>query len=200
MDAVTATTELIGLITPHVTPDKIGEDEAGEIIEKIETLQKALASPKVLNVERREINNFDDWEERVFDVVEIVRPDNTIAQIKIQSLTSADHREIRHKRNASAPIQPQPRDNGKGNGLDLNDPHYKKDMVQYERDIADHADLSTLWVIERGLVDIEIPGETDEEKLANLRGKVVGDLLQIGQAIHDISNLSQESLQPFMPR
>ena len=194
--AITALKELADYLTPLVEAKKISKKIATVMVEKIEAVQTAITDPRALgDVPRRVISSFEDWEERVFDVVEFVRPDNTLVQFKIQSVTTAELRSWKGKRNATAPIQPQPR--SKGDGPDLNDPHYKKEMLEYEKKMIGLEEHALLWVLEAGLVDIKIPGSTDEEKLGALQGKVAGDWTKIGQDILSISNLAPESLRPF---
>ena len=196
MNAVTAMKDLIDTLRPLIDPDKIGEDEAANVIKKIEVLESAMADPRILgDIERKVVGSFEDWEDRVYDTVEFVRPDNTMTQFKIHSITTTQQREMRHKREAAIPTAPVPRD--KGNGPDLNDPHYKKEMRQYERQVNEIDDLTLLWVLEAGL-DFKIPGKDDAEKMEFLSGKIAGDAIRVAQRINDISNLTPDSLQPFM--
>ena len=193
---LTAMKELLDVITPFIDPEKIGEEESAEIMEKAEALQLELANPRILgDVPRRVISSFEDWEERVFDVVEVVRPDGTFAQFKIQSVTAAEQRSWKARRDKVAPIQPQPR--SKGDGPDLKDQHYIKEMREYENKMIEMEDYSLLYILEAGLVDIKIPGKSDKQKLKALKSKVGGDWIAIGNAIMEISNLTPEILRPF---
>ena len=195
---ITAMKELLDEVIPLVDSKKLSKKKADIIMKKAEALQTELANPKILgDVPRRVISSFEDWEDRVFDVVEFVRPDNTLVQFKIQSVTAAEQRSWKAKREATAPIQPQPRSKGKGDEPDLKDKHYLKDMREYEKKMTELEDYTLLWILEAGLVDIKIPGSTDEEKLEALRSKVAGDWAKIGQEILLISNLAPENLRPF---
>jgi len=195
-NAATALKELVDFLTPLVETKKISKKVGTEMVGKIEALQAAITNPEPPgNAKRKAVKSFDDWEERVYDVVEFVRPNETITQFKIQSVTAAEQRSWNAKRNAIAPIQPQPR--SKGGAPDLNDSHYLKDMKVYEAKLAELEEYMTLWILEAGLVDIIIPGDNDEEKLTALRGKVGGDWAKIGNAIFEISNLTPEAMRPF---
>ncbi len=193
---LTAMKELIDELTPYIDPDKIGEEEAARIMEKAEALQAELANPKIMgDVPRKEISSFEDWEERVYDLVEFVRPDDTIVQFKIQSVTAAEQRSWDARRNKIAPIQPVPR--SKGDGPDLKDPHYIKDMREYEAKMVEMEDYSLLYILEAGLINIKIPGKTDKQKLKALKSKVGGDWIVIANTIMAISNLTPDTLRPF---
>ncbi len=195
--ATKALTELTDFLIPLVETKKISKKVGTEMVEKIEALQAAITNPQPQgNAERKIISSFDDWEERVYDVVEFVRPDLTITQFKIKSVTAAEQRSWNAKRNAIAPIQPNPRSKGDGQP-DLNDKHYLKDMREYEEKLKGLEEYMVLWILEAGLVDIVIPGDNDEEKLAALQGKVGGDWTKIANEIFEISNLTPESLRPF---
>lgn len=196
MNPVTAMKDLADALRPLIDPGTIGEEQSADIIEKIETLERALADPKILgDIERKVIGTFEDWEDRVYDTIEFVRPDNTIAQFQIHSITTTQQRAMRHKREAAVPPAPVPRD--KGDGPDLNDPHYKKEMRDYERQVSEIEDLTLLWILEAGL-DFEIPGKDDAEKMEFLSGKIAGDAIRIAQGINEISNLTPDSLRPFL--
>ncbi len=196
--AIKALTELTDFLTPLVETKKISKKVGTEIVEKVEALEAAITNPEPPgNAVRKIISSFDDWEERVYDVVEFVRPDLTLTQFKIQSVTAAEQRSWRAKRNAITPVQPTPRDKGKGAGPDLEDPHYKEDMLIYEEKMVELEEYMTLWILEAGLVGIVIPGDNDKEKLVALRGKVGGDWTKIGNAIFEISNLTSEVVRPF---
>ncbi len=195
-NVVTAMKELLDEVIPLVDPKKLGKKKAAKITKKAEALQAELDNPQILgDVPRRVINSFEEWEDRVFSVVEFVRPGGTLVQFKIQSVTAAEQRPWKAKQDAIAPIQPQPR--SKGDGPDLNDPHYKKEMRVYEEKMTELEDYMLLWILEAGLVDITIPGSNDKEKLEALHGKIAGDWAKIGQDILAISNLNRESLRPF---
>ncbi len=196
--ATKALTELTDFLIPLVETKKISKKVGTEMVERIEALQAAITNPEPPgNATRKIISSFDDWEERVYDVVEFVRPDDTITVFKIQSVTAAEQRSWRAKRNAIAPVQPTPRDNGKGGGPDLEDSHYKEDMLVYEEKLAELEEYMTLWILEAGLVDIVIPGDNDEEKLVAVRSRIGGDWGKIGTAIYVISNLTPEGMRPF---
>ncbi len=195
-NAITALKELADYLTPLVENKKISKKVATVMVEKIEAVQTAITEPKVFgDVPRKVINSFEDWEERVYDVVEFVRPDDTMAQFKIQSVTAAEQRSWKAKRDAAAPVQPQPR--SKGDGPDINDPHYKEEMREHEQGMIELEDYALLLILEAGLVDVKIPGDTDEKKLEALRDKVAGDWISIGNAIMSISNLTPDTLRPF---
>ena len=195
-NTVVAMKELLDEVIPLIDSKKISKKKAAKITKKADLLLSELANPKILNdVPRKTISSFEDWEERVYDVVEFVRPDNTLVLFKIQSVTAAEQRSWKARRDAVAPIQPQPR--SKGDTPDLNDPHYKKEMREYEKKMIELEDYALLWILEAGLVDITFPGSNDEEKLEALCAKVAGDWVKIGQEIMMISNLAPDNLRPF---
>lgn len=189
-------TKLVDDILPLVDPEIIGKEKALILSKQIEKVQVELNKPEILgDVERKTVTNFDDWDERIYGVVEFVRADNTITQFKIQSLTAAEQKGIRIKRDKAKPATPAPR--SRGDKVDVDDPHYKKDMLRYDEEMRELDELNMLWILEKGLVDIEIPGKDDKEKMEYLNSKVAGDAPKIAGEIVDLSNLTPETLRPF---
>lgn len=188
---------LVNQVTPIIESQDIPEDQAEELTATMAALQESLnqTRPLLADVERKEITSFEDWDDRVYSVVEFVRPDDTVAQFKIHSLTATELKEMRIRLEQTAPIQPEPR--SKSNGApDLNDKHYIKAMQEYENDKREHDNLNILMVLEAGL-DFKIPGDTDADKLAAIEHKVAGDAAKIAAQITDISNLNPEMVRPF---
>lgn len=203
MSVLEITKSLADTLTPIIIKDEvreaIGEEHLGLISSLLEDLNAELADPRILSeVKRNVVKSFDDWEERVKSVVDFVRPDNTIMQIEIQSLTASEMREIRKRRNDAEPAAPQPRSRGEGRP-DPNDSHYKMEMKSYDEETKKLYELFKFWIVEKGLI-IEIPGKNDEEKLENLGKKVAGDIDKIFIEILEISNLTQETVRPFSTR
>lgn len=195
MSLLEEVTKLVEDIIPFIDSEVMGDEKAQALSEQLGKVKKELESPKILgDVERKIVTSFDDWEERVYGMVEFVRG-NTITQFKIQSLTASEQKEIRQKRDKARPVVPTPR--SRGDKIDTDDPHYKKDMLKYDEDMRALDELNMLWVLEKGFVNIDIPGKDDQEKLAFLNSKVAGDAPKIAGEIVDLSNLTPENLSPF---
>lgn len=196
MSLLEEVTKLVDDFLPLVDPEKIGEEKAQALAGQIEKVQAELDKPAILGeIERKVVTSFDEWDERIYGVAEFVRPDNTIAQFKIQSLTTNEHRKIRQRMLKAMPTSPTPR--SRGDKIDPDDPHYKKDIIQYDADVVVVHEMNVMWILEKGLVDIEIPGKDDKEKMEFLNNKVAGDATKIAQEIMDLSNLTPENLSPF---
>lgn len=200
MSVMGVTKELTDTLTAILQDEKIkeaiGESNLNTLSGKLESLEKELSNPQILSdVVRKKIASFEDWDERVKGLVEFVRPDETIIQFEIQSLTAAEMKKVRNKREAAEPTMPQPRQRGEGRP-DPNDPHHKRDMVAYEEAKKKQNDLNILWILEYGLT-FEIPGKDDDEKLEFLSNKVAGDADKIAMEIMEISNLTPETMRPF---
>ena len=192
-------TALVDMVTPLIDPETIGEEAATEISAQIKKVQDGLAALSLMgNAPRKEITSFDDWDEMVYGQVEFVRPDGSIEFMKIHSISAAERKRLRNKRNKLMPIAPSPRSRGDGQ-VDTNDPHYKMEMKEYEAAVTRLDELNVLWTIEAG-TDLVVPGETDEEKLANLDRHAAGDQVKIANEIVDVSGLTPDSLRPFMRR
>jgi hypothetical protein len=198
---ITEMTKLTDALTPILSNDEVREAIGEEGLEAIGThlldLEKELSNPSILgDIKRNIVTSFEDWDERVFDIVEFVRGTESITQINIQSLTAKEMGELRVKIRAAAPEEPVRRDRGDGNA-DMNDKVYARDMVAYNEAKSRLDDLSVLWYLEKGLKGITIPGKSDDEKLEFVGKKVAGDAAKIASAIMDLSNLTPDTLQPF---
>ncbi len=190
---------LIEDIKPLLDPDKIGEDKSDAINTRISDLVLALDQEEsrigYANAERKAIDSFDDWEERVKSVAEFTRPNGKISTFKIHSLTAKELKTLNQKADAITPEPPTPRKRDSG-VADMGDKHYIKEMKSYQEQIVKVERVKILWILENGL-DFEIPGKDDDEKLDNLWAKVAGDAAKIANQIMDISNLTPEGISPF---
>ena len=200
MSVLTKVKKLTDGLTTVLETDKvreaIGDDGLAAIIKDMEALDKELANPAILgDVQRNRVTSFAEWDERVKGLVEYVRPNGSITEFEIQSLTAAELKKIRAKRAAMEPVMPQQRDRGDGNGAP-NEKHYQKDLEAYEEAKEKLDDLNVLWFLEHGLL-FEIAGKDDDEKLESLSKTVAGDGGKIATAIGNISNLSPETMSPF---
>ena len=200
MSVLTKVKKLTDNLTTILEADEvrkaIGDDGLAAIVKDIEMLDKELANPAILgNVVRNRVTSFEEWDERVKGLVEYVRPDGSITEFEIQSLTAGEMKTIRAKRAAMEPVMPQQRNRGDGKG-DSNDKHYQKDRDVYEQANKKLDDLNVLWFLEHGLL-FEIAGKDDDEKLESLSNTVAGDAAKIASAIANISNLSPETMSPF---
>ena len=190
---------LIEDIKPLLDPDKIGEDKSEAINTRISSLVLALdqveSSIGYANAERKEVDGFDAWEERVESVSEFARPNGVISTFKIHSLTAKELKTINLKADAATPEAPTPRKRD-GGPADMGGKVYIKDMKSYQEQMSTVERLRVLWILEYGL-DFAIPGKDDDEKLENLWNKVAGDAAKIANHIMDISNLTPEGISPF---
>lgn len=192
--------EYVGLVkklNAKIVGGKESTERRAELGDKILGMVSTALQEGVDKAERVEIKDWDDWGERNHETLEIVRGDKIIA-FKIQSLTMAELREARLKTQRAAGPEPKPpMNNGR---VDLEDRDYKKRLSIYEESLikADH--LMQLYLIEYGWANangIEIPGDTDEEKMKALETKVAGDLPELTTAIYAASNLGEPQIKPF---
>lgn len=170
-----------------------------ELVKEIRAEMQAALSPD--QVEKKQISSWKDWDERIEETVEFVRSGGRgrIDGFRIQSLTAQEVNHLEKVRQASQTPRPLRR-SGRDGRPDEHDPHYEKALQKWEQENTLSNRLHMLRVIEIGFAQangFEIPGETEEEKLAALEAKVSGDVVRLFVAINRISNLTEETLAPF---
>ena len=146
-----------------------------------------------------EVNSWEDWSDRLSDVVEF-RNGNIARKFKVWSITVEEQSKIASELKKNLPPEPKRRRDKHGN-IDMNDPNYEKFYDEWREKATPLLEIATLRWIEFGWAKpngIEIPGATDQEKLANLKNKVAGDIPKLRDKIEYMSNLNEETIDFFL--
>jgi hypothetical protein len=146
-----------------------------------------------------EVNSWEDWTDRISDVVEF-KNGNVARRFKVWSLSVDEQSMIASELRKNLPPEPKRRRDKNGN-MDYNDPNYEKAREDWAEKSKPHIELATLRWIEYGWAKpngIEIPGANDQEKLANLKKKIAGDVPKLRDKIEYMSNLNEETIDFFL--
>lgn len=141
------------------------------------------------------IDSWDAWDDRISDTVEF-HNGSIVRQFKVWSISSGEQAEIATEMKKGLPAQPKRR-KGRDGSFDANDPEYDRLMEKWEKEAEPAAKLATMRWIEFGWAKpngITIPGNTDQEKLTNLKNKVAGDIYKLRDKIEIMSNLNEENI------
>ncbi len=201
MSVIEKTKELTDILTPVLGDEKIreviGEEKVEAIMTAVNDLDQEISDPRILDdIKRNTVTSFDDWDERVKGLVEFYRPNNTMTEFEIQSMTAAEVKKVEAMHKKAQPVVPEMRQKSPGKP-DMNDKHYAVAMKAYDEEVQKAHDLYILWILEHGLL-FDIPGKDDDEKLEHLNKTVAGDAVKIADAITDISNLTPDAINPFL--
>ncbi len=187
---------LVETMADIVTPDVVGEENVEKLSSLCEDIVEGLASSNDYTLVAKSIASFDDWEDRATSEVEFIR-NNERKVFPIQSLTAQEYDDItRWKQQNIPPEPPRPGDGKKL--LPAVQERYDDEMVQHGLDTAAMADMYVLKVLSIGLVGIDFPGEDDAAKIVSMKSKPAGDMTKLYNGIMAISNLTDESIVPFM--
>lgn len=188
---------LVETMADIITPEIVGEENVEKLSGLCEDIVEGLASSSDYTLKAKEITSFDDWEDRVNSEVEFIR-NNERKLFPIQSLTAAEYDDITRWKQQNIPPEPPLPGNGKKPIPVVVQKKYDAEMAQYALDADAMADMYVLKVLSIGLVGIDFPGKDDEAKIASMKSKPAGDMAKLYNGIMAISNLTDDSIVPFM--
>jgi len=146
----------------------------------------------------RDVASIDEWTSHIKRHVEIVRDDDSIDRFLIHSLDTEQVNEIQEYYHKNLP--PEPKKLRDKNGKEIDDPHYIDRLKDYEKKRRDLNEECQFRYILKGWVEpneIEIPGNTIEEKIAYLKKGKAGDAVFLFNNILRLSNIGTEDIDFF---
>ncbi|GEM_PF-4455602 len=152
-----------------------------------------------LQPEVREVRTFDDWIETVKTTVYLNRPDGRALSLTIYAVDSETAEQIEDEYDRRKPVEPKPIIDPK-TGEERKDRHFEERYKKYELALRQveiwkkYKYILEGWVKPNG---IEVPGNTEDEKIAHMKKSVSGDSDKLYLAILQLSRLGRTHVDFF---
>lgn len=189
--------EFVKFVGLHINMDEMSEEDKVKLNELSQAVIDEAEDSVAVNAEFiiKKVDSFEDLSAIVHDTVVFERGEDLI-EIGVHSISATEMAQINKKKLELEPKRPERR-LGKNGQPDQNDPHYDKEMVKYLVEYREYAETINVEFFKYGL-DIDIPGETDAEKLESVKSLIAGDADKIVEKLCEISNLNEGTVSPFV--